>query len=139
MGDTLASELGILAKGKPRLVTTWKRVPPGTNGGVSAFGTLASIVGGVIVGLLLAVGLVVENPACRSATYLPELIFWGGVSGFGGSLIDSLLGATLQETKYTGKKISDKGARINGLNILSNSAVNTLSSIMTSVLVGTST
>ena len=48
-GDTWASEIGSVFSKNPRLVTTWRQVPVGTNGGVTVVGTLASIVGGDVV------------------------------------------------------------------------------------------
>jgi len=58
-GDTWASELGILSPSPP--VQLWRavrrcgrdaRVPRGANGGVSAWGTLVSLVGGAFIGAL---------------------------------------------------------------------------------------
>ena len=54
-GDTLASELGPILFNKSNKwafhIILWKKVPKGTNGGISFFGTLSSILGGFIVGL----------------------------------------------------------------------------------------
>ena len=50
-GDTWASEVGSVVGGIPRLVTTWQKVPRGTNGGITGVGILCSIAGGLVVGL----------------------------------------------------------------------------------------
>ncbi|KAI0782101.1 integral membrane protein DUF92-domain-containing protein [Abortiporus biennis] len=149
LGDTLASELGILSKSAPRLITTFKVVPPGTNGGVSVTGTLASVFGGFIMGATLGITLLIESSACRNnlSTILP-LVAWGSLAGLVGSLIDSLLGATIQRTRFSSKskqiltdesKVPTSGPDVrvvSGLDILSNNQVNLLSSILTAVLLG---
>ncbi|KAG1750648.1 integral membrane protein DUF92-domain-containing protein [Suillus paluster] len=151
LGDTLASELGILSSRPPILITTLKTVPPGTNGGVSLGGTLASLFGGLAVGVTMFISLIIENAHCRGSwmTILPSLVFWGGVAGAGGSLLDSFLGATLQRTRYSvDKKViltghsepTDRGRKdtvkvISGLNLLTNNQVNLLSSIGTALAV----
>ncbi|KAG8936771.1 hypothetical protein FRC02_011350 [Tulasnella sp. 418] len=87
-GDTLASELGILSKSPPVLITNFKRVPPGTNGGLSAMGTAASVLGGTIVGLTMAVALIFENTACVAMLpSLGKLILLGAFAGGLGSLV----------------------------------------------------
>lgn len=49
--DTWASEVGITAPSWPLLLTQpWRRVPPGTNGGVSAAGSAAAAAGSAAVG-----------------------------------------------------------------------------------------
>ena len=64
--DTFSSELGILSKSKPRLITSWdlREVPPGTNGGVSLEGTLAGFLGSFTIAVTAGVLL----PFCSSSS-----------------------------------------------------------------------
>ncbi|KAJ7129425.1 integral membrane protein DUF92-domain-containing protein [Mycena epipterygia] len=144
LGDTLASELGILSSSPPRLIITGKPVPPGTNGGVSVGGTLASFAGGITMGLMMSLCLLLENSACRSTwfTMSRDLVLWGGLGGLGGSGIDSLLGATIQATRYDDERklvVEDGGDKlkvISGWDILSNNQVNVVSSVCCAVTIG---
>lgn len=150
LGDTLASELGILSRSKPILITTWKPVPPGTNGGMSLFGTIWSLVGGFVMGLTMALSLLWQSPACRDswAEVLVPSVLYGMLGGGFGSLLDSLLGATVQRTRLserTKKILTDESGKplqgddvkvLSGRNILSNNQVNLLSSILTALVMG---
>jgi len=116
-GDTWASELGILAKSPPVLITTLQRVPKGTSGGVTLRGFLVSAAGGWLIGAVMAlesVGLrwpagAGAVPCAPRAASVPEWLVLPGLgllAGLGGSVIDSLLGATVQRTWWdarTGK------------------------------------
>ena len=94
--DTWATELGVLSSSRPRLLTTGREVEPGTNGAVSPLGTAASLAGAIFIAVL-AVGLFyfrVPSPA-------PFALFFAiSLGGLSGSLIDSLLGATVQRTYF---------------------------------------
>jgi uncharacterized protein (TIGR00297 family) len=100
--DTWATELGVLAKQQPRLITTGKVVPVGTSGGVTWQGTAAALAGAAFIGL--SAFLLVQGAArvtlgswlLRDWVLLPI----AGVSGLAGSIFDSLLGATVQATYY---------------------------------------
>lgn len=88
--DTWATELGVLNPAPPRLITSLtKRVEKGTSGGISLFGTLASIAGSGII----ALPAVLLSPAGILNTTYFFLITAAGLSG---SLFDSFLGATVQ-------------------------------------------
>ena len=131
-GDTFASELGVLSKSKPRLITTFcrKEVEPGTNGGVSLLGVVASIFGGLVAASGWALGAYITSGVRTEILYA---LIIGAFGGFFGSFVDSVLGATVQYSGYCRerKKVVSKPGptvtKISGLEILSNSGVNVLS------------
>eukprot|EP00823_Brevimastigomonas_motovehiculus_P005283 TRINITY_DN3855_c0_g2_i1.p1 TRINITY_DN3855_c0_g2~~TRINITY_DN3855_c0_g2_i1.p1 ORF type:complete len:348 (+),score=119.18 TRINITY_DN3855_c0_g2_i1:26-1069(+) len=101
-GDTWASELGIF-ESSPRLITNCKRVPKGTNGGVSIIGVIASMLGGTFIGVCFyffnQFSVNSSSLSSTSSSAVPAqwpIIVIGFLAGFLGSLFDSLLGATLQ-------------------------------------------
>ncbi len=100
MADTLASEIGVFSK-RTRLITTWKKVEPGTNGAVSPLGTLFSILGALIISSL---GYFLLNVN-------PIVTFIGG---FVGCQIDSFLGATLERRGYMTKSQVNLAATFSG-------------------------
>jgi uncharacterized membrane protein len=83
--DTWATELGVLARQAPRMVTSGTRVEPGTSGAVSGLGEAAALGGALLISTPAAVA---ENA--------PLLVLIATASGVAGSLFDSLLGATVQ-------------------------------------------
>lgn len=127
--DTFSSELGILSRSKPRLLTSWnfREVPPGTNGGVSFVGTLAGFGGAFVIAITSWLLL----PLCRRGTsglterafvgshgwgwseqaaFVLAVTVWGGL----GSLLDSVLGGFLQESVVdarTGKVVEGIGGK----------------------------
>lgn len=89
--DTWATEVGTLAARGPRSIVSSRPVPPGTSGGVTVPGTLASVAGAAFIATLsMAAG---ETLAVAAA------ILVGGVIG---SLADSVAGATIQERRWCG-------------------------------------
>ncbi|GAQ86149.1 hypothetical protein KFL_002730070 [Klebsormidium nitens] len=144
IGDTWSSELGILSTGNPRLVTTLKVVPKGTNGGVSGVGTAASVAGGLFlgvifygVGLLTTGGFGQADGAGAEQWKAVPVAAWAGLAG---SLVDSLLGATLQYSGLDGKLkkvVQHPGpgvTQITGLHLLNNEGVNFVASATTAAL-----
>jgi uncharacterized protein (TIGR00297 family) len=84
--DTVASEIGQTRGPDARLITTWERVPAGTDGGITILGSIAGMAAGLVIAAVGAVG-----------GMIPQTQLWIPVAaGFAGMLIDSLLGATLQ-------------------------------------------
>lgn len=98
--DTWATELGVLNPTPPRLITDLrKRVEKGTSGGISLWGTLASLAGAAVIAL----------PAAwlTDQWFLFPLVTFAGLAG---SLFDSLLGGTVQAMYFcpTDQKETEK-------------------------------
>ncbi|KAJ1916256.1 galactokinase [Mycoemilia scoparia] len=142
--DTWGSELGTLSQSWPVLITSFKSVPPGTNGGISKLGLMASFAGGAAVGLAADVFLITQYFAEYKSRALPRIPYNMVASfvGLAGSLIDSLLGAVLQASYLTKdhkvalNKTDDEDRLISGTPILTNNQVNVLASISTTILSG---
>jgi uncharacterized protein (TIGR00297 family) len=102
--DTWATELGVLNPTQPRMITNLsKHVEKGTSGGISLFGTLASLLGAAVIALA-AVFLSPPGPLA------PAYFFLISLSGLAGSLFDSFLGATVQAMYFcpTDQKETEK-------------------------------
>ncbi len=88
--DTLASEVGTLARGARRILPPFRRVPVGENGAVSLLGQAAALAGALAIALaavpLLGMG--------REWVWLVVL------GGFAGCQLDSVLGATLERDLF---------------------------------------
>ena len=96
--DTWSSEIGRRAPVEPRLITTGRPVPAGTSGAISRPGTVAALLGGTLIGALTALGVARDWTAITSPA--GSTLFAVGVAGITGSLMDSLLGATVQEQRW---------------------------------------
>jgi len=100
--DTWATELGVLARQQPRLITTGRPVATGASGGVTRRGILAALAGGAFIGLA-AFTLVQGAALMTTGAWLLRdwvLIPVAAISGLAGALFDSVLGATVQAVYY---------------------------------------
>ncbi len=101
--DTWATELGVLSKTPPRLITTGRVVPVGTSGGVTLFGTFVALCGALLIGGLAYFFEMIQSAIVNAGNFVfvsEETIFVGAIAGLAGSLFDSVLGATIQATYY---------------------------------------
>jgi uncharacterized protein (TIGR00297 family) len=143
IADTWSSELGILSTDSPFLITTFEKVPPGTNGGITKAGLLAGLAGSSLISCV----------ACF--TYEKDILLhfvFFTLIGVLGTLIDSLLGALMQSSivdKEDGLILEPIGGRkvetktlidmkghikvVSGEDILSNNQVNVMMSFITTL------
>lgn len=155
--DTWATELGVLSKTPPRLITTGRVVPVGTSGAITPLGTFAALGGTVLIGLLavISVSLFPDTHHALRITHHPSagsgqaasritLLLLVSLCGLLGSLFDSLLGATVQaiyfcdldqkETEAARHRCGRTARRIRGWHWLDNDWVNFLTSVVGSML-----
>lgn len=109
--DTMASEIGVLSR-RAYLITTGKRVPPGTDGGVSLLGQGCAVVAALYTAMF---GYLVLVPVAAWAGLTPPATFPSdtkflvipAVVGFLGCQIDSVFGATLERRGWLNKKTNN--------------------------------
>jgi len=138
--DTWATELGLLSKSSPRSILTFQPVTPGTSGGLSFVGTLGAALGSLVLAGL-SVGLAPE--AVLSGRAGTAFLIMAS-AGFLASLVDSLLGATVQARfvcdrcgKATEKKVHCGGEAtrlVGGARWMDNDAVNVLAALSGALL-----
>ncbi len=102
--DTLASEIGVTQT--PRLITSFKKVAPGTDGAVSVLGTASGIVGAGIIGIAAYLLGVVANPSSALIVSI--------VSGTVGCFMDSFLGAIFERREILSNEHVNLLATITG-------------------------
>jgi uncharacterized protein (TIGR00297 family) len=125
--DTWATELGLLSHQTPRSILTGKPVQPGVSGGVTLAGTGAGMIGALVVAAAAPL-LALEAP--------PGAPLVGGVAGM---VVDSLLGATVQERRWcpacerdTERRVHACGAAsdlVGGVRGVRNDLVNSLATL----------
>ena len=86
--DTWSTEIGTVLGGTPRLIINGRRVAPGTSGGVTFAGSIAGIAASVLAAAVVS----------RVHWMLPVYTVMAG--GIAGSLVDSVVGATIQERRW---------------------------------------
>jgi uncharacterized protein (TIGR00297 family) len=152
LADTWASELGmVLSAGagagrsaglSPVLITRpWRRVPVGTNGGITFAGTVCSLAGGLVIAALT----LAMDAVCGTEIVQPlRILAYGAVCGILGSVLDSVLGATVQITYFDDRSkrvvsslsVAPNAKHVSGLDLLTNEQVNLVSTIITTAFGG---
>lgn len=136
--DTWATEIGTLWGGAPRSVLTGRVLPAGASGGVTLIGTMAS------VGAAALVALAAHAIFAAGARGAPSPALAVLIGGIGGSLGDSVLGATLQSKRWceqcrtwTERKVHTcqyRTRHTTGLRWMNNDTVNLLATVVGAAL-----
>lgn len=126
--DTTATELGLLSKRQPRLITHPSReVPPGTSGGVTPLGFVAALLASLVIGGMALLLGVMETTLQTVALCV--------VGGTVGAVVDSLLGAAVQRKGFCKvclrqteaiRHCGEKTCMTGGVTFIENNVVNVL-------------
>ena len=132
--DSWASEIGVLSKQKPRLITTLKPCEPGISGGITILGTIAGISGSVFIALI-SIGLVHSLTIDKISLFI--IVSFAGIVGF---MMDSISGATIQviyksENGFETENNELGKTKSRGVLGINNDAVNFLSSFIVALAV----
>ena len=137
--DTWASEIGKTSKGKNVSILNFRQIPKGESGGISLKGTIASILGSLLIAFVFILLLGFKTEFTRILLYYLLMI---GLGGFLGCILDSYLGIFIQ-AKYieikTGIKVEkfykdEKLKLISGIPFINNDMVNLLSTLCVAII-----
>lgn len=139
--DTWASEIGVLSSRRPVSILTGRPLSRGTSGGVTPLGFVASAAGAALVAAIFAGGYGLRL-GWSPGLFGVFAVVTGG--GFLGSVIDSVLGATVQAQytdRHTGeateRRLTHHDARPNtltrGFAAVTNDVVNAVSCVLSAV------
>ncbi len=130
--DTWSTELGVLSKKPPILITTFKPVKPGISGGISFFGTISGLAGSALI--LFGGSFFTHFTSFEIIILLVLSVF--------GNFLDSIIGATIQAQyqcnicqKYTEKQMhcNQPSKLISGFHFINNDIVNFSSNFFTAI------
>lgn len=129
--DTWATEIGMRYGKRVYNVFTFRPMQKGLSGGVSVVGIIAGIFGAMFIAVLPLLPFWQGDKMC--GLVLVNIFLVVAIAGVVGSLIDSLLGATVQ-AKYQNDGIYIEenvagAARVSGISFIGNNAVNLISTI----------
>ena len=138
--DTWASELGVLSRGKTISIITGKRIEKGVSGGVSLLGTVSALLGATVIGLSYTINYIFTFGYDKNMIKILLIIT---LLGFLGSIVDSILGVTIQghyideSSGYiTEKKVNGdrKNRLISGYRFINNDMVNIISNLIVTTI-----
>ena len=140
--DTWATEIGRLTQATPRSITSWKQVAVGTSGAISIPGSAASLLGSLLIAMFASIGIAFGWVGGNSSSV--EILAIVFIAGFAGSLLDSFLGGTIQESyrcetcqESTEMRIHNCGSacrRTGGIAGINNDVVNLLSTAVPAMI-----
>ncbi len=144
--DTWSTEIGTLNKSDPHYILNLKKkVPKGTSGGVSLIGSFGGFLGALLISVILNLLLFLTGILHNLLNFI-LLISLVTIMGFSGQVLDSLLGALLQnkyfcpvcnlqveESFHQSCKTNDL-KKVNKYTFLNNNTVNLTSNMLMSIL-----
>lgn len=139
--DTWASEIGVLSKDKPLSILNFKSMEKGMSGGISILGTIFAFLGSAFIALVFFIAYIaIYNDVIQGFTYFLICL----IMGFVGSIIDSILGASIQAQYYckatesfTEKKAYNNkpNSLVKGFSIINNDIVNLVSNLISTMMI----
>lgn len=135
VGDSAASDIGVLSKGQPFDICSFKKIQQGISGGVSMLGTIAGLSVCIFTGIIYM--LIYKGTVFNSLIII--------LVSFFGIILDSILGSAIQvqyQCTVCGK-ITEKTQHcqkdtifIKGFQCIDNSKVNLICNFFSSILAG---